>query len=214
MTNESEVISAGRDAWSRVQDRARRSWPDWVLIGHAIQLGRAHALQVSGAKTPHGTKYTKAMAAFLAENGLSGIGQQVRWRLLSCMDHLADIEKWREGLPQEDRDRWSHPDSIWMHYCRDYAPDRRTEPRKITHSVVSAKRNSNGVVVNPGGDIIKRVAIALREGWSTDTFRLATIAIRAVLSDPDLPLLLNEAPPTQGHTRHTTVPDNAALTAA
>ena len=49
MTVEDEIISAGRDAWWRLQAHERTSWDDWKTVGRAILVLRKDAMLTARA---------------------------------------------------------------------------------------------------------------------------------------------------------------------
>lgn len=209
---EGEIISAARDAWSRLQAHQRTSWADWLLIGRALLVARRDCMLEARANSPFGWKYNAAMGASLRQNGLHEISGQDRHKILECLAHEPEIEQWRATLTEVQRNRWNHPNSIWLHFSRAFRPNRQIEPRTTTprHTVRGVKRNSSGMPTNPGQDMVRRVAAAIRENWSTDTFKLSAVAIAAVLRDPDLPELLNDTrAPNQA--RRTEMPASAEL---
>jgi hypothetical protein len=197
-----DAIEAGKAAWARLKDRDRLNWADWILIGHALQIGRDQSMKAAGCNTPFGKKYTHAIGVWLIENGLDGIGQQVRWRLLQCMESLPAIERWRAGLDETRRNRIAHPDSIWMHFQRDAKGHTAKSPAQRA----SVQRNRSGKAFSGGyfpavrfsGDMIRRAAVAMRESWCNDTFKMAAIALQAAIrNQQDLLELLPPDPPAK-----------------
>jgi hypothetical protein len=49
----SEIVRLGRAAWERLK-KGRASWSDWVLVGLALQEGRAIAMRNAGVSSPIG----------------------------------------------------------------------------------------------------------------------------------------------------------------
>lgn len=186
-------IEEGRAAWGRLRERGRREWADWVAIGKALEIAKRQCLQAAGCTTPYGQRYSKAMGAWLAANDMGDIGQQVRCRLARCMERLHDIEKWRASLDEEKRAKFSHPDSIWFNFTDQRRDVKHPTTRRYTAPNHPASRRRIDKMDRPSQDMVRRVATALRQNWTTDTFRLAQIAIDAVAADPDLDALL--APP-------------------
>jgi hypothetical protein len=166
-------VAAGRAAWERLQERARKSWDDWKAVGVALQIGRALALEEAGIDVPYGKRYTKAMGRWLAENGLDAIGQQLRHRVLSCMDNLAEIEQWRASLDAEARNRLNHPDAVfWRWHRRDIMPMKGTRSSRQTHKPGRATSPAGPFrrVSRPTGELIRLVAMALVRANSRDRF--------------------------------------------
>src|SRR4030081_1130107 len=110
MTAHDDVVAAGAAAWVRLRDRQRLSWVDWGQVGLALQIGGSAALLAAGTNQPFGKAFTKAMGEWLRANSFDDIGQQVRYRLLQCIENISAIEK-RRGTPDEGcRPRRDPPD--------------------------------------------------------------------------------------------------------
>jgi hypothetical protein len=145
---------------------------------------------------PYGKRYTAAMGRWLAENGLDEVGQQLRHRVLACMDNLAEIEAWRAGLDAEVRNRLNHPDSVfWRWHRRDIMPMKGTRSRRQAHKPGRATSPAGPFrrVSRPTGDLIRLVATALYKANSRDRF-IEAEAVLIALSDAGV-IDLNEAPP-------------------
>jgi hypothetical protein len=197
---DTDTIEAGRDAWQRLQVHHRAAWSLWVAVGSALQVGKEAALVAAEAKSPHGKRYTSLFGTWLRENGLDGISQQARYRLLKCMDHLDEIETWRAGLDEAMRNRINHPDSIWFGWRRDVegqAARHYARPYRPPH--VSGKACNGGGYHRPihfSQDVIRRAAMAMREHWhSGDVFKIAAIALAAAIRHEDDLMSLLPPPP-------------------
>jgi hypothetical protein len=188
------TVEAGREAWVRLRDRERKTWQDWLQVGYALQIGRSAALKAAGTNAPFGKTYTKAMGEWLRANQLDDIGQQVRHRLLQCIENIIAIEKWRSGLDEPRRLRFNHPDSVWHHWKRHTAitPSRYADPRpRQCGAAVGGGRS-----ISFDQDMVRRAAIAIGENWSNDTYKLAAVALRAAIrNETDLLALLSAAAP-------------------
>jgi hypothetical protein len=104
----SEVVRLGQEAMSR----KRRGWDDWLLIAEALQVGRTEVMRAVHTNEPSGRRYEKAMADWLLANGFKEIDKSVRKRLLDCLKHKAEIEKWRAQLTDSERFKFNHPDTV------------------------------------------------------------------------------------------------------
>ncbi|MEH2547136.1 hypothetical protein V1283_003781 [Bradyrhizobium sp. AZCC 2262] len=177
--NDIDAIETGRQAWQRLRERERKLWQDWMQVGHALQVGRTEALKAAGTNVPFGKVYTRFMAEWLRANQFDDIGQQVRYRLLQCMENIAAIEKWRSTLDEQRLRRFNHPDSVWSHW-------RQSTAIKANRKPVARPPYCNGTA-NVGRSIyfsqgmVRRAAIAIGENWSNDTFRLAAVALHAAI---------------------------------
>ena len=52
MTDNHDMIAAGRAAWERLRQEGRRSWDDWVLVAKALAAGRSKAMQKAKCNKP------------------------------------------------------------------------------------------------------------------------------------------------------------------
>jgi hypothetical protein len=175
-----DIITQGTEAWRQEKARGRTAWPNYKLIGHALEAIQNDAMAEAGRNSPFGPKYTRAYARRLDAAGLADIPQQVRSSLVKCMRHLPAIEEFLSQLTPAERARLNHPDSIWAHYSRETPPKLQQNQH-----VVEADRRKDAAgygprVERPVQDKIRFVAAAMRQGWTSDVFRLATIAIEAV----------------------------------
>jgi hypothetical protein len=176
-----DIIAQGTEAWRQEKARGRTAWPNYKLIGHALEAIQNDAMAEAGCNSPFGPKYTRAYARRLDAAGLADIPQQVRSRLVKCMRHLPAIEEFLSQLTPAERARLNHPDSIWAHYSRGTRPKLRQAKQHVVE--VDRRKDAAGYgprVEGPEQDKIRFVAAAMRQGWTTDVFRLATIAIEAV----------------------------------
>lgn len=197
-----DTISTGRDAWTQIE--RSNSFEAWKTVAAAVVIIRQMAMRQAGVNKPQGKRYAVAVNALLEEHGFRAMPYPTRTACCRLVDHLREIELWRGSLP--DGEKLNHPQVLVRNWRRAFRPGRGIEPRKTTRRVVvSAKRDGFGKPINPGGDMVRRVGSALSPAVppGTDIYKLSAIAIRAVLSDPDLIGLLNEAPPN--HTRRTAV---------
>jgi hypothetical protein len=100
------------------------------------------------------------------------------------------IEHWRAGLDEARRHRLNHPNSVWSHW------QRATRPRHITKA--KAPNGGGGRHINWPQDAVRRVAAAIRENWSNDTYQLARVALQAAIrTEADLYELLPPAAPAR-----------------
>ena len=190
-----DAVSAGRLAWERLRRQSRRDWPDWLTVARAIAIGRAASLAAAGCTRPFGKRYTRAMAAWLATNGLD-VNQQVRWKLLLVLDHLAEIEPWLASLDEEQRSRLNHPDSVWMNFERRGEPARAPASRRcIEHRPKPASAPVSparaGRAIYWSSEHITRGSEGYRKCRSNDVFTIVRAVLEsAVRSETDLLMLL------------------------
>ncbi|MBR1298553.1 hypothetical protein [Bradyrhizobium sp. AUGA SZCCT0042] len=195
MSDNDNAVTIGREAWHRLRERERKSWSDWLAVGQALAIGRAASLKAAGCRSPFGKRYVAIQGEWLRSEGFSDIGQQVRCILMKCVEHAAEIEKWRAGLDEAQLKHFNHPDSIWYHFRRKTsaapAPRRSTDPKMQR----IASKAAAGRPVSFDQDMIRRAAIAIGENWTRDTFRLAVVALRAAFRNEADVLALLRAPP-------------------
>jgi hypothetical protein len=66
-----DEIAEGRAGWSRLRQRERTSWQDWLAVGRALAIGRTFALKIAKTNRAVGTTYNRAMGQWLRDNGLA-----------------------------------------------------------------------------------------------------------------------------------------------
>jgi hypothetical protein len=145
------------------------------------------------------------MTEWLRANQFDGIGQQVRYRLLLCIENIIAIEKWRSGLDEDRRLRWNHPDSVWHHWKRttSITPSRCADPKPRPQFTGKAVSGGYHRPVHFDQDMVRRAAIAIGANFCNDTFRLAVVALRAAIrSEIDVLALLRETPTPGSHSVH------------
>jgi len=104
----SEVVRLGREA----MERKRRGWEDWLAIAKALQAGRAEVMRSLHTNEPRGRRFEKAMGEWLIRHGFKEIDKGARSRLLDCLSHKIEIEKWRSRLTDAERFKFNHPDTV------------------------------------------------------------------------------------------------------
>ncbi|MGM4870671.1 hypothetical protein AB7645_05520 [Bradyrhizobium sp. 956_D2_N1_5] len=193
MTEESgAIILEGREAWARLRGRGEKTFSDWVAVGKALALGRAHCLKVAETNRPFGTRYTAAMALWLESNGLDGLHQQERWWALKVVDNLAEIDNWRANLDDASRRRWNHPQSAWDNWRRSQGHAR---PRRTRRTPTLKQRpRTYARPVFWGQDHLRRAANAIRECRSSDCIVLARAALEAAIPNEAALFTLLERP--------------------
>lgn len=163
------AISAGREAWKRLQDRERTTWDDWLTVGRALVIGRVECMRIAGTDTPSGGKYNYVANQWLRENGFTDICAQERHRIVKIIENLPAVEAWRATLSPEDRRTLNHP-SLWFKFCD--ATKRRSHPSPKPRPAGKTP-GYQGKSTRPSQDTIRIIASALRQHWTNDTYVLA-----------------------------------------
>jgi hypothetical protein len=105
------AVRQGQEAWQRL--RSHSTWHDWTKVGAALVIGRAEAMRDGHVNKPRGRGYNAAINAFLKKFGFDGLDSGDRSRLFDVMDHRPEIETWLGELPEPERLRLNHPNTVW-----------------------------------------------------------------------------------------------------
>lgn len=179
---ESDIISDAQQAWQRLSDRSRASWQDWLVVGHAVVIGRSEAMQAANTSRPFGITYTRAIGAWLIQNGLGGIVAQERYRLTLCIENLAAIEGWMATLAPEKRLKLNHPNTVWWRW---------QDSTKAATTTPKGKKIGSDRPIHWNTETIQRAADAIRATCSRDYVLMARVALKAAIRDEsDLRALL------------------------
>jgi hypothetical protein len=103
-----EAIRLGQEAMAR----KRLAWVDWMAIARALEVGRARVMHDVDTNVPTGRRYEKAMADWLIAHSFKEIDKGTRSRLLECLKHRVEIERWRSVLTGSERFRLNHPNAV------------------------------------------------------------------------------------------------------
>jgi hypothetical protein len=179
------AVIAGAEAWAKVHKAT--TFEAWKAISLAVVIGRQHALRSAGINHPHGTRYSRAYIAWLNENGFASLPFGLRASCCKLADNMTTIEQWRASLTDAERQSQNNPQTVLKNWRR---ATRLAEPlrRRVTPHAANGDRP-----VQASGDLIKRVAIALRAVRSNDYFVMARAALDA-LTHADLVGILDEPP--------------------
>ena len=128
----SEVVRLGQDAMAR----KRRAWEDWLAIAKALQIGRADVMRELHTNEPHGRRYEKAFGDWLVAHSFKEIDKGARSRLLDCLAHIVEIEKWRAGLTDLKRFKFKHPDTVLRKWRASTVVPDPNAPKKVSRTQV------------------------------------------------------------------------------
>jgi hypothetical protein len=126
-----DAVSDGVAALSRLRERERTSWADWITVGRALIIGRAVSLRTAETNKPLGSRYNAAMGKWLREHDLDGITNQERYRALLVLENLPAISAWRDGLDEAKRMRLNHPNAVWQAWRRDTSVETQLRQRVV-----------------------------------------------------------------------------------
>lgn len=178
------TIEAGRTAWDKIHGAT--TFENWRKVALAVSIGRHHALREAGQNKPFGPKYSRALNQWLDANHFREMAEEIRGVLCKVADNVDAIDSWRATLSAETRARQNNPFVVlknWRIATRPKQPQRTNAKSSGRHRTTSS----------PPGDIIRRVAVAIREANTRDYFIMATAALNA-LEPTDLLLLLPDPP--------------------
>jgi len=122
------ALRKGKEAWQRLQNK--QTWQDWCAVGKAHLIGRAEAMYETCVNTPKGRRYNSAFTPWSYKNGFENLDKGDRCRLFEVMDHLPEIETWRQTLAPRDRAGLNHPSTVLRRWK---AAERATQ--KIEHQL-------------------------------------------------------------------------------
>src|ERR1051325_2077255 len=105
-----ETIERGQQSLERL--RAGQTWEAFKEVGFAIDTGRTAIMKYLRINSPNdgGKRYALLMSDFLERYGFKkGLDNPALSRLHKCIDHMVEIEAWRETLSDKERMEWNHP---------------------------------------------------------------------------------------------------------
>jgi hypothetical protein len=198
--SDNQIIARAQEAASRLI--AGASWQDWVAVGRALQIGRAHAMYEAGTNEPKGSKYAACMSHWLAATKLDKVADKsARSRLLDLLDNIGAVEKWRQTVPANKRLELNHPNTVWRHWQKSLVPTsqqlRPPSPvAKLKESLIAAEEE------------VARLKQANGENSLTpkDTARHVVRVLRGMFSESKLVeicKLLGQAEKTKPHINKT-----------
>jgi hypothetical protein len=111
-------------------ERKRRGWADWLVIAEALEEGRTEVLRSLSTNVDRGKRYDKAIGEWLVRNKFKEIDKGARSRLRECLQHRAEIEKWRSTLTDSQRWAFNHPDTVLKKWkASTVVPDPNAPPK-------------------------------------------------------------------------------------
>jgi hypothetical protein len=192
-TADDQVIARAQEAACRLI--AGASYQDWVMVGRALLIGRAHSMYEAGTNKPQGSRYAACFSRWLTETKLDKVADKgTRSRLLDLLDHIEDVEKWRQTLATNRRLELNHPNTVWRHWQRSKVvpdPNKAQKPSPfaaVKQSLIESQEEVARLKEANGGNLFtpktsaKDVVRILRETFSTSKFdeirRLIAAAVK------------------------------------
>jgi hypothetical protein len=180
MTDQAAIVSEGREAVSRIRDRARQTFDDWLLVGKALVVGRTTCMAAAKVNVPNGTPYQKAIRRWLDDNGFGDLDTHERTNAMWMAEHEAEIAAWRMRLTPVARRLANHPNTIVKHMKACTSPT-KSGPKTKPHLVERrAEPTACGPrLERPEQDMIRYVGDAMRQSGKQDWYGLAAVSIEA-----------------------------------
>jgi hypothetical protein len=158
-TREDTTVRHGQEAWCRL--RANSTWADWVAVGAAHVVGRSTAMRDAHTNTPKGRGYNAAFIAWQKKFGFETLDKGDRARLFEVMNHLKEIDDWLQKLPESERLRLKHPNSVLRRWkaaiVKPKASELRISPvQKLKDSLVNLQEENDRMrreIERGGGDL-------------------------------------------------------------
>src|SRR5204862_1907191 len=179
-----EAVAAGRAAWARINSHGKKGFDLWIDVAKALDIGRRQCLKTAGTNRAVGSRYNRAMGAWLRENGLDGINTQERYRALQVLEKLPEIEAWRASLDEKKRRSFNHPGACWHAWKRSTKTPELPKPWEMTWREKVEKRLAvveRSAPVHWSQDSVRRAHQAMLDSRSSDLLKLARVALEAAI---------------------------------
>ena len=171
------------------------AWNDWVTLGRAARVGRTEAMREAHVNRPEGRGYAVALHCWLARTGLDKVlgDNSTRSRLLDLIDHITDVEVWRQTLQGDKRLELNHPRVVWQHWQRSKVvpdPNKVQKPSPVAQlkqSLIESQEEIAELKEANGGNLFtsrttaKDVVRILRETFSTTKFNDIRLLMKAAM---------------------------------
>jgi hypothetical protein len=163
--NPSELkVRLGQEAMAR----QRRRWEDFMMIAEALHVGRTEVMRDLHTNQPTGRRYEKAMGGWLVANGFKDIDKGARHRLLECLRHREQIERWRALLTDSERFKLNHPDAVLRKWKAATAiPDPNATPKPSPYALL---KDAHAQLIEEHHRLHQKIETADGDLWkATDT---------------------------------------------
>src|SRR3954470_23025745 len=96
-------MEAGDQAYKAIKKNVEDQWLQWKIVGVQFQELRRAAFAMSGTNDIQSPVYKKQLKALASRQATHEIDSSTRSKLLDLMDHLDEVEDWRNGLMEQKR---------------------------------------------------------------------------------------------------------------
>lgn len=97
--------------------KKREHFADWLAIADALVAVREEAMDRAHTNRPQGPPYRAALTELIRKHAwMGGIDDTTRTHCYWLIDNLPPVQRWRETLVFDRRDRWNHPSIIKREY--------------------------------------------------------------------------------------------------
>jgi hypothetical protein len=105
---EHRTVRLGAECWQSISKSG--SFDNWSHIAKALLVGKNVALRTSD--TNRGRRYALAFSQWAQQHGFDRMPAATRSTAIQLGENLAAITQWRSTLPERQRKRLTHPQSI------------------------------------------------------------------------------------------------------
>jgi hypothetical protein len=115
---EFRTVRLGAECWQSISKSG--SFENWSHIAKALLVGKNVALRASD--TNRGRRYALVFSAWAQQHGFDRMPAATRSTAIQLGENLAAITQWRSTLPEPQRKRLTHPQSIVCRYQPPHIP--------------------------------------------------------------------------------------------
>jgi len=139
-----EVLALGEAA---LRDRRKRSVDDWVMAGASFKTLRLYAMHRSNSNRPIGRRYAEVYAALEHPYPeLRETDRTTRSDAIWLFENEDAVKEWLATVPKNQRDRWTHPNTVREKYSKRHLPPPPPEP--LDKKSARRERRGHGTVRN------------------------------------------------------------------
>jgi hypothetical protein len=99
-------------------ERIRKGhWLDWIAVGEGLMVGREWAMRRAGTNRPIGSAYNRAFGEWMQTRPWArDLDKPTRNHLFWVVENRGAVDRWRETLAQNVRDKLNHPTATKRRY--------------------------------------------------------------------------------------------------